>query len=199
MVSEDEVTVFEATGQEKDSPAAPKNFYTKINDAYLRGVEQNIIRELNLVLHKFDDRYAELLAERLKHNTSVLRLNLEFNEITDEGALKLAESLCENKTLLEVNIANNRIGMAGLAALARGPMAKNHHIVSWNVSGNGIDARHTNRKEVEREIVRALWDHKSLLYYQGPGWEVIHNLVRENEETIRDIANFVEGLDSAEA
>lgn len=198
-MSEDEVTVCTATGQEQNELAAPKDFYTKINDAYLRGVEQNIIRELNLVLHKFDDRYAELLAERLKKNTSVLRLNLEFNDITDEGAVKLAESLCENQTLLEVNVANNRIGLAGLSALARGPMSRNRHIVSWNVSGNGVDARHTGRAEAEREIVRALWDHKSLLYYQGPGWEVIHNLVRENEDTIRDIANFVEGMDGAEA
>lgn len=167
-------------------------FHEKINEAFIRGVEQNIIRELNLFLHKFDDRFTAMLAEALRHNTSVTRLSLELNEICDDGAICLADALCENRTVLEVNISSNRIGAKGLKALAQGPMKQNRHIVSWDISDNAVPPGHPERKDVEKEIIRALWEHRGIFFYTGPAREVVQNLVLENRQHIQEIAETIE-------
>ncbi len=174
---------------------ASADFYAKINEAFIRCVEQNVIRDLNLFLHKFDDHFTCLLADALKHNTSVLRLTLELNEISDIGAVALADALGVNETIKEVNISRNRIGPVGMKALAQGPMRHNRSIVSWDLTDNAVPKGHPNRLEIEKDIIRALWDHRAIFFYGGPGKDVVQPLVDENRQRISELAQWVtEGM-----
>ncbi|CAO3572889.1 unnamed protein product [Mortierella alpina] len=73
---------------------------------------------LELPDNSIDDNGAQMLAEELQTNSTLVTLDLASNNISSHGAQALAKVLTTNTTLTTLALQGNRIGYSGMVALA---------------------------------------------------------------------------------
>ncbi|KAH3761469.1 FBox-LRR protein [Pelomyxa schiedti] len=101
------------------------------------------VRRLCFDENNLQDEGAQLIADSLAVNTSLLHLNLRCNDIKALGAECIAIALSKNRTLLELDLCGNHIGFAGAEAIAN-MLKSNTTLTSLSVqhahiTGPGLD------------------------------------------------------------
>ena len=136
-------------------------------------------------LPQISSRGAEILAEILKKNDTLIIFNIGYNNIGDNGAFALAKALTNNSKLITLELIQNNIGDKGVIALAE-TLKTNDSLKKINLSCNNIDVKGAT------ELANALTNSKltNLLLYDNLfdkrpfGEKNIKDLIRKNRQNI---------------
>jgi len=112
-------------------------------------------------------RGVQVLADKLKTNTSLKKLDLGFlkstnalgeipNAMGNEGAGALASALTQNSTLLSLNILHNGIYQQGVSDLSKALITSNRTLLHLNIEQLGIPHNELTRETI-RIVLKKNW------------------------------------------
>lgn len=115
-------------------------------------VEENKhLKRLYMANTLMPDRVCKVLAEAMKHNTTLEELNVESNDITREGFKALLKMLEVNGTLKELKLANQsqQMGQQVELAIAKS-LKKNTSLLRFGYNFESRGPRHNANKYIMR-------------------------------------------------
>lgn len=106
------------------------------------------IMYLNLAYNRIDDAVGKILADDLKHNTTIKQLILSGNFIGPEAGRSFADMMCASKSLKKVDLSVNALNAT--AGLAFAEMLKvNKGLRHLNLSANRIGSRYLSDESMK--------------------------------------------------
>ena len=96
------------------------------------------VKKINFHNSQIQGEYAQVIAEALKSNTTLICIGLTRNAIDDDGVIAIAEALKPNKTLKILDLSHNyAIGDKGAEAIAE-MLGKNKTLIGIDLQGTSI-------------------------------------------------------------